>query len=82
MIFKNYLNKDVLKNIFVLSIITSGLKIFGYAYSFIIFLPFIFFYRKILLREIDRNKFSNKLVMLVPEKVTPVSAKSGILSLL
>ena len=64
MIFKNYLNKDVLKNIFVLSIITSGLKIFGYAYSFIIFLPFIFFYRKILLREIDRNKFSNKLVII------------------
>ena len=64
MILKNYLNKDFIKNIFVLSIITSSIKIFGYAYSFIIFLPVIFFNRKILLREIDRNKISNKLIII------------------
>ena len=60
---KNF-KKNTLRNIFALSVITSSVKIFGYAYSFIIFLPFIFLQKRIILKEINSQKYWNKIVLI------------------
>ena len=62
-----FLSRDSTKNLqkyfLALTIITSSIKIFGYAYFFILFFPFIILQKNLILKNFKKLNLTNKMVI-------------------
>ena len=63
MIITKNLNKNYKKYLISLAIITTSIKIFGYACIFLLFLPFIYLKKNIIIHKIIMSNTYNKIVL-------------------